>query len=163
MNSWTALLESYQQRVYRNIHATVTCQIQQVDNPMAAVVMRVNAAHVDYDIVLDYLTCNVACEKPDMESTDPKVPIDNSGTDDQTHFRMPSGSVNHTAECEESIRGHAIPTTIWHSPPTTELDRFDLGTSDVAKYEGEDDAIEDADKEEDQSQAINGSTNDVED
>jgi hypothetical protein len=46
-----------------------------------------------------------------------------------------------------------------------ELERFDLGTSDVDGYEGEDvnDADADADKEEEASQVDDGSTQNVED
>jgi len=47
--------------------------------------------------------------------------------------------------------------------PTTELDRFDLGTSNVDGYEGEDGDDEDADAEEETSQADNGSMQNVED
>ena len=43
----------------------------------------------------------------------------------------------------------------------TELERFDLGTSDVDGYEGEDG--DDADEEEEASQADDGSTQNVED
>jgi len=39
---------------------------------------------------------------------------------------------------------------------TSELDRFDLGTSDVNGYEGEDGDDEDADAEEETSQADDG-------
>jgi len=47
----------------------------------------------------------------------------------------------------------------------TELERFDPGTSDVDRYEGEDsdDADADADEEEESSQVEDGSTQNVED
>ena len=45
----------------------------------------------------------------------------------------------------------------------TELERFDLGTSDVDGYEGEDGDDADADEEAQASQADDGSTQNVED
>jgi len=62
MNTWNTLPESYQQRVYKNTPATVKHQIQQVTNPKPAVVIRVEAAHVDNAILLDNLTSEVVLE-----------------------------------------------------------------------------------------------------
>ena len=45
----------------------------------------------------------------------------------------------------------------------TELERFDLATSDVDRYEGEDGDDAYADEEEEASQAGDGSTQNVED
>jgi len=94
MNTWNTLPESYQQRVYNNTLATVKRQIQQAENPMPAVVTSVEAAHVDNAILIDYLTSEVALEKPEIESTDPNIPMDNNCTDDELHFVMPGGSGN---------------------------------------------------------------------
>jgi hypothetical protein len=78
MNTWNTLPESYQQRVYNNTLATVKCQIQQAENPTPAVVIRVEAVHVDNAMLLDYLTFEVALEEPEIGSTDPNIPIGNN-------------------------------------------------------------------------------------
>jgi hypothetical protein len=70
------------------------------------------------------------------------------------------GSGDFEAEGEES---DAIPTASWRRRAATELERFDLGTSNVDGYEGEDGDDEDADEEEEASQANDGSTPNVED
>jgi hypothetical protein len=62
MNTWNTLPESYQQRGYNNTLATEKCHIQQAENPMAAVVIHVEAASDDHAILLDYLTLEVALE-----------------------------------------------------------------------------------------------------
>jgi len=62
MNTWNTLPESYQQRVYKTTLATVKHQIQQAENPMPAVVIWVEAAHVDDAILLDYLISVVVPE-----------------------------------------------------------------------------------------------------
>jgi len=82
MNPWNTLPESYQQRVYNNILATVMCQIQQAENPTPTAVISVEAARVDNAILLDYLTSEVALEEPEIRSTDPNIPINNNCTDD---------------------------------------------------------------------------------
>jgi len=92
MNTWNTLPESYQQRVYKNTLATVKRQIQPVENPTPAEVISVEAAHVDNAILLDYLTSKVALEEPQIESTDPNMPIDNNCTDDELHFGMPGAA-----------------------------------------------------------------------
>jgi hypothetical protein len=91
MNTWNTILESYLQRVYNNTLATVKRQIQQAENPTPAVVITVEAAHVDNAILLDYLTSEVAIEELEIRSTDPNIPIDNNCTDDELHFGMPGG------------------------------------------------------------------------
>jgi hypothetical protein len=162
MNTWNTLPESYQQRVYNNTLATVKRQIQQAENPTPAVVISVEAARVDNAILLDYLTSEVAIEEPEIGSTDPNIPMDNNCTDDELHFGMPGGSGDFEDEGDES---DAIPTASRGQRAATELERFDLGTSDVDGYEGEDgdDADADADEEEEASQADDGSTQNVED
>jgi hypothetical protein len=165
MNTWNTLPESYQQRVYNNTLATVKRQIQQAENPTPAVVISVEAARVDNAILLDYLASEVALEEPEIGSTDPNIPIDNNCTDDELHFGMPGGSGDYEDEGDESDDRDAIPTASRRRRPATELERFDLGTSDVDGYEGEDgdDADADADEEEEASQADDGSTQNVED
>ena len=160
MNTWNTLPESYQQRVYNNTLATVKRQIQQAENPTPAVVISVEAARVDNAILLDYLTSEVALEEPEIGSTDSNIPIDNNCTDDELHFGMPGGSGDFEDEGDES---DAIPTASRRRRAATELERFDLGTSDVDGYEGEDGDDADADEEEEASQADDGSTQNVED
>jgi len=163
MNTWNTLLESYQQRVYSNTLATVKRQIQQAENPTPAVVISVEAACVDNAILLDYLTSEVALEEPEIGSTDPNILIDNNCTDDELHFGMPGGSKDDEDKGDESDVRDAIPTAGWRRRPATELERFDLGTSDVDGYEGEDGDDAYADEEEEASQADDRSTQDVED
>jgi murein L,D-transpeptidase YafK len=66
MNFWNTLPESYQQRMYNRTLATVKRQIQQVENPMPAVVISMEAMRVDNAILLDYLTSEVALEEPEI-------------------------------------------------------------------------------------------------
>jgi len=160
MNTWNTLLESYQQRVYNNTLATVKRQIQQAENPKPAVVISVEAARVDNAILLDYLNPEVALEQPEIGSTDSNIPIDNNCTDDERHFGMPGGSGDFEDDGDES---DAIPTASRRRRAATELERFDLGTSEVDGYEGEDGDVADADEEEEPSQAEDGSTQNVED
>jgi hypothetical protein len=160
MNTWNTLPESYQQRVYSNTLATVKCQIQQAENPTPAVVVSVEAAHVDNGIHLDYLTSEVALEEPEIGITDRKSPMDNNCTDDELHFGMPWGSWDFEDDCDES---DVIPTASRQRRAATVLERFYLGTSDVDGYEGEDGDDADADEEEEASQADDGSTQNVED
>jgi len=169
MNTWNTLPESYQQRVYNNTLATVKRQIQQAENPTPAVVFSVEAARVDNAILLDYLASEVALEEPEIGSTDPNIPIDNNCTDDELHFGMLGGSGDYEDEGDESDDRDAIPTASQRRRPAMELERFDLGTSDVDGYEGQDgdnadaDADADADEEEEASQVDDGSTQNVED
>jgi len=163
MKTWNALPESYQQRVYNNTLATVKCQIQQTENPTPAVVISVEAAPVDNSILPDYLTSEVALEGPEIGSTDTNIPIDNNCTDDEIHFGMPGGSGDHEDEGDESDVREVIPTASRRHRPVTELERFDLGTSHVDGYEGEDGNDAYADEEEEASQGNDGSTQNLED
>jgi len=52
--------------VYKNTLATVKRQIQQAENSTPAVVINVEAAHVDNGILLDYLISEVALEEPEI-------------------------------------------------------------------------------------------------
>jgi hypothetical protein len=160
MNTWNTLPESYQQRVYNHTLATVKRQIQQAENPTPAVVISLEAAHVDNAILLDYLTSEVALEEPKIGSTDPNITIDNNCTDDELHFGMPGGSGDFEDEGDES---DVISTASRRQRAATELERFDLGPSDVDGYEGEDGDDADAHEEEEALQADDGSTQNVKD
>jgi hypothetical protein len=98
-------------------------------------------------------------QEPEIRITDPNIPTDNNCTDDELHFRMPGGSGNYADKGDESDVCTTIPTASRRRRPATELERFDLGTSDVDGYEGEDgdDADADADQKEESSQADDGS------
>jgi len=171
MNTWNTLPESYQQRVYNNTLATVKRQIQQAENPMPAMVISVEAARVDNAILLHHLASEVPLEEHEIRRTAPNIPIDNNCTDDVLYFGMPGGRVDYEDEGEKSDDRDAIPTPSRRQWPTTELERFDLGTSDVNGYEGDDgDGYDgedgddtDADDEEVALQADDGSTQNVED
>jgi hypothetical protein len=158
MNTWNTLPESYQQRVYNNTLATGKRQIQQAENPTPPVVISVEAARVDNAILLDYLTSEVAIEQPEIGSTDPNIQTGTNCTDDELHFGMSGGSVDFKDEGDES---NVIPAASRRRCAATELERFDLGTRDVDRYEGEDG--DNADEEEEASQADDGSTQNVED
>jgi hypothetical protein len=165
MNTWNTLPESYQQKVYNNTLATVKRQIQRAKNPTPAVVFSVEAARVDNAIFLDYLASEVALEQPEIGSTDPNMPINNNCPYIKFHVGMPVDGGIYEDEGDESDHRDAIPTASRQRRPPTELERFDLGTSDVDRYAGEDgdDADADADEAEESSQVDNGSTQNVED
>jgi len=55
----------------------------------------------------------------------------------------------------------AISTASRHQQPTTKLDRFDLGTHDVDRYEGKDGGYADEHEQEEGLQANDGSTHNV--
>jgi hypothetical protein len=111
------------------------------------------------------LASEVALEEPEIGSTDPNIPIDNNCTYDELHFGMPGGSGDYEDEGDASNDHDAIPTASRRRRPATELERYDLGTSDLDGYEGEDGdyADADADEEEESSQVEDGSTQNVED
>ena len=102
MNASNTLPESNQQRVYKNSPDTVKRQTQQEENPTPAMVINVEAAHVDMAIFQDYMTCEVALEDPEIGSTDPIIPIDSNYNDDELHCGMPRGSEQIEDECDES-------------------------------------------------------------
>jgi hypothetical protein len=123
------------------------------------VVISVEVARVDNAILLDYLNSEVELEEPEIGSTDSNIPIDNNFTDDKLHFMRAGGSGHFEDEGDER---DAIPTASRQRRAATELERFDLGTSDVDVYEGEDGNDADANKEEEPSQAEDGSTQNLE-
>jgi len=153
MNTWNTLPVSYQQRVYNNTLATVKRQIKQAENPTPAMVISMEAAHIDNAILLDYLASEGAPQEPEIRSTDPNILIENNCTDDKLHFGMPGGSVDYEDEGDESDVRDAVPTASRRRWPVTELQRCDLGISDAHRYEGEDSDDADADEEEEASQA----------
>jgi len=163
MNTWNTLPESYQQWVYNNTLATAKRHIQQVENSTPAMVISVEAARVDNAILLDYLTSKAALEEPESRSTDPNVPIDNNCMDNELHFGIAVGSWDYKDEGDKSDVRDAIPTASRRQGPATELERFHQGTSDVDGYHGEHGDDADLDKEEESSQADDGSTQNVED
>jgi len=73
---------------------------------------------------------------------------------------MPGGSGDRKNEGDKS---DANPTAGRPRRATTELERFDLGTSVVDRYGGEDGNDADADEDEEASQAYDGLTQTVED
>jgi len=125
--------------------------------------MSVQAAHDDNAIFHDYLTSEVALEEPEVGSTHPNIPIDNNYNNEKFHFGMPGGSGDDEIEGDESDLRNVIPSASRRRLPVTELERFDLGSGDVDRDEGEDGDDEYADKEEEASQADDGSTQNVED
>jgi hypothetical protein len=111
MNTWNTLPVNCQQRVYKNTLAAVKHQIQQAENPTPAIVISVEAAHIDNAILLDYLTSKVALEEPEIRSTNSNIPITNNSMDDKLHFWMPWDSRNYKDEGDECDKCNAIPTT----------------------------------------------------
>jgi len=132
---------------------------------MPPVVSSLEAARVDNAILLDYLTSKVALGKPESRSTEPKIPIHNNCMNEELQFGMPGCSGDYNNEGDETDERDAIPIAGRQRPPVTQLEGFDLGTSDVGRYEGEDgdDADVDPDDEEEASQADDGSMHNVED
>jgi len=77
---------------------------------MPAVVISMEAVHVENAILLDYLTSEVALEDPEIRCSEPNIPIDNNCTDDELHFRTPGGSRDYKDEGDESDERDDIPT-----------------------------------------------------
>jgi hypothetical protein len=165
MNTWHTLPESYQQRVYENSLATVKRQIQQVENPTAAMVISLAAASCVNAIRLDYVTSEVALDEPEIGSTYPNIPIMINCMEDKLHLGRPGGSGNYKDEDNESNKRGGIPTASLPRRPATELQRFVQDTSGLDGYEGGhgDDVDVDADKEEKATQADDGSRQNEED
>jgi len=138
LNTWNTLPESYQQRVYKTTLLTFKRQIQQVEIPMPAEVISVEAARVDNAMLLEYLTSEVALQEPDIGSTDPNIPVENTWMDEQLHFGMPVGRVDYEDQGDESDEHDTIPTASRWWRPATELETDDQGTSGVDGYESDD-------------------------
>jgi hypothetical protein len=105
----------------------------------------------------------VALEEHEIRSTDRNIPIDNNCMDDEVHFGMPGGCKDYDDETEEIDENDAISTACRRQRAATELERFDLGTSDVDAYEGDHGDHADADGEEQASQADDGLMQTLED
>jgi len=107
----------------------------------------------------------VALEEPEIESTHPNILIDNNCPDDELHLGMPGGSGDSEDDIDESDEHDDIRIASRRRRAATELQRFDLITSDVDRYESQDgdDADADADEDEETSQADEGSTQNMED
>jgi hypothetical protein len=165
MNTWYTVTESYQQRVYNNTLPIVKRQTQQAENPTPAVVNSADAPRGDNAIPLDYLPSEVSLQEPEITSTEPNIAIDNHCTDDELHFKMAGGSRDWEEDGDESDECDAIRTASWQRQPATELQRFDLATINVDRYEAKDgdDADADSDGEDKASQADDGSTENLED
>jgi hypothetical protein len=163
MNTWNTQSQSYQQRVYKNTLPTVKHQIQQAENPTPATVISTEAACVDNATLPDYLTSEVVLEEPEIRSTHPNIPIDNNCTDDKLHFGMPGGCEDYNDEGDKIDKSDAIPTASRRQRFATELEKFDLETSDVDGYEANDGDDADAHVEEEASQADDGLTQTLED
>jgi hypothetical protein len=114
---------------------------------------------VDIPTLDDYLTSDVALEEPQIGSADPHFPISNNCTDDELHFGIPRGSGDFD---DEGDKPDAIPTTRRPRRVATELERFDLGSSDVDSHDNPDGHNADADEEEATSQSDDGSMQNAE-
>jgi len=134
MNAWNTLPESYQQRVYTNTLATVKRQIQLPENPTPAEVISTEAACIDNAILLDVWTSEVALEEQEIRSTDPNIPMDNNCMDDELHSGIPWGCKDYHDKGDKIDECDAIHTTSWRRRAATELEKFNLGTSDVDGY-----------------------------
>ena len=138
-------------------------QIQQAENPTPAAVITTEAACVDNTILLHYLTSEVAFEEAAIRRSDRNIPIDNNCTYEELHFGIPRGCKNYQDVGDVIDESDANPTASWQRQAATELERFDLGTSDVDRYQGDDGDDADADAEEEESQADDGLTQTLED
>jgi len=76
---------------------------------------------------------------------------------------MPGDSGVYKDGGDDSDECNAIPTASRRRLPLTELEWFDLHTSDVDRYEGDDGDDADVDEQEEASLADDGSTQNVED
>jgi len=163
MNTWNTPPESYQQRVYKDTLPTFKYHIQQAANPTPVVVIRADAACVDNAIQLDYLTSEVVVEEPQFRSPGLNIPMDNNCTDNNLHFGMPGCSRAYKDEGDESGDRDTIFTASRRQWALTELERFDLGTSEVDRYTGDNSDNRDVDEQEEALQTDDGSTQNVED
>ena len=136
MDTWNILLESYQQRVYENTLPSVKRKIQQVENPVPAMVISVEAAHVHNPIHLDYFTSELALEEPEIRSTHSNIPRDINCTDHQLHFGMQRGTGDYADRGEESDEHHTTPTAARQQQAAIKFLTVVLRNSDVDRYEG---------------------------
>jgi len=163
MNTSNRLPESYQHGVYKNTPDTVKHQIQQAENPTPAKVTSTEALRIVNVILLDYLTSEMALKEPRIGRTEPNIPIDDNCTDDELHFGIWGGCKDCDSEGNEIDDSNAIHTSSRRRWAATALERFDLGTSDVDRQEGNDGDNADAVEAEETSQADDGLTQTLED
>jgi len=156
MNTWNTLSESNQQRVYKITPAIVKHQIQYMENPTPAGVISLEAAHVDNSILYDYLTCKLSLEEPEIESTDPNIPLYKNCSNNKLHLGMPGGRGDYEDEGDESNEHNAISTASPRRWAATKLKIIGLETPDVDRYEGTDGDDPDAHKEKDAAHAHDG-------
>ena len=140
----------------KNTLATVSHQMQQAENPTPAVVICTEATRVDNAIHPDYLTSEMALEKPEIRTTDPTIRIHNNCTDDELHFGIPGGCEEYDDVGDEINVIDAIATASQRRWASTELERFDMGTSDVDGDEGDDGKDADADVNDEALQTDDG-------
>jgi len=129
---------------------------------MPAMVISVEAVLVDIAILQDNWISEVVVEKPEIISTDPHILIDNNCKEDKLHSGMPGGCRDYEDEGDKRYERDPIPTASLQGWAATELERFDQGSSDVNGYAGKDGNNEDAEEEQEASQANDGSTQNVE-
>jgi len=55
----------------------------------------------------------VTLKEPEVGSTDPNIPIDNTWTNDELHVRMPGVSRDFEEECDEIDQSDAMLTACW--------------------------------------------------
>jgi len=126
------------------------------------VVISAEAVRVDKAILLDYLTSEVALKESEIGSTDTHVQVDNNRMDDELNFGKPGGSRDYNNTDDGSDKCDDITTASWRGRAATNLQRWDLGTSDVAGNDAEngDDSV--ADDEEEALEADDGSRQNAE-
>jgi len=105
----------------------------------------------------------VALEEPEIRRTNLNIPIDNNCIDDKLPFRKPADSDDHDDEGDKIDQSDAIPNTSGQWWAATELQRFETGTSDANRYEGDNGDNADADEEKEAWQADRWSTQNLED
>jgi len=89
--------------------------------------------------------------------------IDNNCPDGKLHFGMAGGSNDYDDVGDEIDKRDDIPTAREWWQAATELERFDLGTCDVDRYEGDDGNDADVDYQDEASQADAESMENLED
>jgi len=163
MNTWNTLPECYQQRVYKHTFATVKRQIQEAENQIPAMVIRVEAWRVHNPILADYLISEVVLEEPEIRSTDQDIAIGNNCMEEELDPGISWGSGDSEDQGDETYKCNTIPTASPQWRATTQLERLDLGTTDVDAYKGNTGDDADAHEDEHASQADDESTQNLED
>lgn len=121
MNTWNTLQESYQQRLDKNIHATVNHQIQQVENPIPARVISLDVGSIDNARYVDNLTSKGALERLQIGSTSPGIPTSHHCPVDKLHRRMPVCTWDYQDDADAMDKRNDIPTASRWKEPAIEL------------------------------------------